>query len=381
MFTRVTIALLFFVAAKAADTAANAQKSAGTAAQQREQRRQQEKKEAQTAATNLAATVQKDRAQVVQAMTALKDFKQTLSNNYNSTQCQAHAQRIAKAAHDARESQRRQMRTAFTTAHKMAEDKRAQLDDATKNMASATAATAASLRERAQDTDSAMGAQLELMATKIDAIRKLDHEERRDARHRLQKLQDGLRETARTHVKAAHAAVRHLEKSSKDLEREQRRAGDSEQTYEGTKEKNEQMWESYKDQVENIADDLQDSIGDIHDRVEDPLEHEIDSTHDQNERDVAALRHQYHHTVEKASQARHSLTQANEASERMLAKSVNTTNTKDDASILLTESWWNVQAPACVAAIFIGTAAAFVVDSFQRRRRVSSNDGFDRLMA
>merc|ERR1719399_2615436 len=111
-------------------------------------------------------------------MTALKDFKQTLSSNYNSTQCQAHVQRMVKAAHDARESQRRQMRTAFTSAHNMAEDKRAQLDDATKNMASATAATAASLRERAQDTDSAMGAQLELMATKIDAIRKLDHEER-----------------------------------------------------------------------------------------------------------------------------------------------------------------------------------------------------------
>merc|ERR1719161_1158420 len=127
-------------------------------------------------------------------------------------------------------------------------------------MASATAATAASLHEQAQDTNSAMGTQLELMATKIDAMRKLDHEERRDARHRLQKLQDGLRETAKTHAKAARAAVRHLAKSSKELEREQRRAGDSEQTYEGTQEKNEEMWEGYQDQVDDIADDLQDSI-------------------------------------------------------------------------------------------------------------------------
>merc|ERR1719298_173018 len=188
------------------------------------------------------------------------------------------------------------------------------------NMTGATEASTDALRKQAQDTNSALAAQLELMATKIEAMRKANNEERRDVRNKLDKFQHGLRETAKTHVKAARAAVHDMERSSKKLEREQRRAGDSESTYEGTEEKNEQLWESYRDQVEDIAEDLQDSIEDIRDRMEGPLEHEMDSTHDQNEHDVAALRHQYHHTVEKASEARHSLTHASRATEQMLAK-------------------------------------------------------------
>jgi len=403
MFTRVTIGLLLFVAAKSADTSATAQQSADSLTKQgeelqqlkheskkelreqrkeaREQRKEQEKKEAQTAATNLAATVQKDHTQIEKSMTALKNFQQTLRTSYNKTLCQAHAQRMVQEAHDSRESQRQQMRKAFTTAHDAAERKRAQLDEVAKSMANMTGATEAStdaLRKQAQDTNSALAAQLELMATKIEAMRKANNEERRDVRHKLDKFQHSLRETAKTHVKAARAAVRDMERSSKKLEREQRRAGDSESTYEGTEEKNEQLWESYRDQVEDIAEDLQDSIEDIRDRMEGPLEHEMDSAHDRNEHDVAALRHQYHHTVEMASQARHSMTHASRATERMLAK----TSTKQDVSLLSSEIWSNAQAPplACIAAIFIGTAAAFVVDSFQRRRQVSTHDGFAQLI-
>jgi len=355
--TRLTIGLLFLGALVEAENIAQAGQQAPQNAE------------------SLEDSIKSSKARVVQALGQLTNFQKQLSASYNSTQCRAIAHKIMTDAHASRQAQRERMHSAFDAAAQQAKAKSAQLRQVAGNMAHATNATQASLRQQAHALDTAMGSQINLMASHIASVKKLDREEKRDARHHLNELQSSLRHTAKSHVKEARKAVQDLKKQSKDLEKQQRKAHVSEQKYESTEEKNEQMAEHFQDRIEDMQDDLEDNIENIRDRVQDPLEEERDTLHDTNERAVETLQHHYRAVARMASESRDSMTQATKESQQRLAKA------ESQHVSLSEETWSNTQAPplACVVAILIGTMLVFVVDRFRQYRQVSAPDAFGPL--
>jgi len=387
MFARATIGLLLLGLLAQADHAKNATEQQNHRKEEREQREQHmkhEKEEAKTAVATLEVAVKSDHSRIQEAIDTLHGMQQSLRTNYaNETQLRSQVHRWLTAVRESHRAERAKVQHDFETAQQAAQIGGSQLHQVAEHLANTTGATAASaavVQKQAQDTDSALGSQLELMATNIRKMRKMDREERSDARQRLHKFNQGLRANMKHHVKAARDAVRGLQNSANHLEREQRRAGLSEHVYEGTKERNEHSWEALQDQVGDIADQLQDSIDSIGDRMEDTLEEKMDKAHDDNERAVDEMRHQYKASADMAEQARHSMRHANKAAQQVLAKEAKNSTSNDVSFWSAEDETWS-PAQACIAAVFIGAVAAFLVDRFRSRRQVRTPDGLVGLMA
>jgi len=330
---------------------------------------QQEREQNEMEVTKMEKAVNSSQDDIESALSKMKDYKQSLSKEWNVNTTRDTAQQFVKQARTQAEADAETLKGRFLTAHQSAHDEGSKLQQAAGQFNNdLTAAQSQALQQAIQNSEKNMDHQINLMSTNVKGIRKLNSQMRHDAKHQLAKLQSGYRSKAKQLKNNGFAAIKGMKRNSIALERAERNARHHEQTFEDRYEHNEKVWEHHQRHVEDLDDQLRDQIEHVGKRIEHDMEDELDE-HDQAIdsvlKDLEAKRRD---AMRMADTARRSVATA----EHQLLNQTGHQKSQDTFLTLASrpqeENWGNAQALAMVAGILGGVIGFLVVDRLRQRR-------------
>merc|ERR1719498_1575280 len=159
------------------------------------------------------------------ALSKMKDYQQSLSKEWNVNTTRERVQQFVKQARARADADAQTLKGQFLSAHQSAQDEGSKIQDAARQLNSnLTTAQRHELHASIQNSEKNMDHQIDLMATNVKGIRKLNSQTRHDAEHQLANLQSGYRSKARQHRNDALAAIKDMKRNYIALERAQRKA-------------------------------------------------------------------------------------------------------------------------------------------------------------